>query len=470
MNPGRHTVEQLEEQGPSTGQEALKVILERLLTKARRFTRAEAGTVYLRQETTLRLTVVQNDVLLKKFGEHEMRRRLLAEPLAMNERSLAGYVSLKGRALSVHDAYRIPRDRPYRLDRAFDERNDYRTVSVFLVPIRDQSKTLLGVLQLINALDSRGRPVPFQPPYGYVQRTLASHAAMAIRNFTTTAEAMSAGETHGAGGSVNTAPDAPLTPGPLDGADGTLAGWVDIRPVAPIGRRLGELLTARGLITHEELGKALDEQKRTKDRLNVILVRMGLIGEEQLVKFLAQQYGVRVLEFSGTVDPGLIRLVPAGVARKYELVPVERYGNSLIVAMTDPTNLAAVDDVAFLTGLNVVPGIAPSSLIRKILEQSYPPAVTRHDEQPGGARQLIIVARDRGDLYEHFKRAFTGNETVRVLLNRRAVERRMGSRPYAPERRKGDRRSPLEIDGLLRTIGWAIVPQAVPEKHRGSAR
>ena len=470
MNPGRHTVEQLEEQSRSTGQEALEVILERLLAKARRFTRAEAGTVYLTHGTTLRLTVVQNDVLLKKFGEHEMRRRLLAEPLAMNEQSLAGYVSLKGRALSVHDAYRIPRNRPYRLDRTFDERNDYRTVSVFLVPIHDQSKTLLGVLQLINALDSRGRPVPFRPPYGYVQRTLASYAAMAIRNFTTTAQAMSAGESNGASGSVNTAPDAPLTPGPLDGADGTLAGWVDIRPVAPIGRRLGELLTTRGLITHEELGKALDEQKRTKDRLNVILVRMGLIGEDQLVTFLAQQYGVRVLEFSGTVDPGLIRLVPAGVARKYELVPVERYGNSLIVAMTDPTNLAAVDDVAFLTGLNVVPGIAPPSLIRKILEQSYPSAVTRHDEQPGGVRQLIIVARNRENRYEHFKRAFTGNETVRVLLDRRAVARRTRSRPYAPERRKGDRRSPLEIDGLLRTIGWAIVPQAVPEKHRGSAR
>lgn len=427
-------------------QEALEAILERLLTKARRFTRAEAGTIYLRHGTTLRFTVVQNDVLHQKFGEHEMRRRLLAEPLSMNERSLAGYASLKGRTLSVHDAYRIPRNRPYRLDRAFDERNDYRTVSVFLVPIRDQSKTLLGVLQLINALDSRGRPVPFRPPYGYVQRTLASCAAMAIRKFATTAQAMSAGESNGASGSV------------------------DIRPVAPIGRRLGELLTARGLITHEELGKALDEQKRTKDSLNVILVRMGLIGEDQLVKFLAQQYGIRVLELSRTVDPGLIRLVPAGVARKYELVPFERYGNSLIVAMTDPTNLAAVDDVAFLTRLNVVPGIAPPSLIRKILEQSYPCAATRHDEQPGGVRQLIIVARNRADLYEHLKRAFTGNETVRVLLDRRVVERRTRSAPCAPERREGDRRSSLEIDGLLRTIGWTIVPQAVPEKDRGSAR
>ena len=451
MNNGRPSVEQ---------QETLEVILERLLTKARRFTRAEAGTVYLRQDTTLRLTVVQNDVLLQKFGKHELQRRLLAEPLAMNEKSLAGYVSLKGRALSVHDAYRIPRDRPYRFDRTFDERNDYRTVSVFLVPIRDQSKTLLGVLQLINALDARGRPVPFRPPYGYVQHTLASHAAIAIRNFMTTAQAMSAGESRGATGA----------PELLNGAGPTLTGWVDIRPVAPIGRQLGELLTARGLITQEELGKALGEQKRTRERLNVILVRMGLIGEDQLVEFLAQQYGVRVLEFPGTVDPGLLRLVPAGVARKYELVPVERYGNSLIVAMTDPTNLAAVDDVAFLTGLHVVPGIAPTSLIRKIIEQSYPSAATRHDEQPDRVRQLIIVARHRKDLYAQFKRSFSGNETVRVLLDRRIVERRTRSGSYAPDRRNGERRSLPEIDKLLRTVGWAIVPQAVPELPRSAAR
>ncbi len=175
-----------------TGSEVLEAVLERLegvLTAARRFTRAQAGTLYVRQGSTLCFTVVQNDVLLRRLGEQEMRRRLRAVPLAMNDQSLAGYVSLKGRALNVHDAYRVSRKRAYHLDRALDERNDYRTVSVFLVPIHDHSKTLLGVLQLINALDSRGRPVPFRPPYGYVQRTLAARAASAIRDATTSAAA-----------------------------------------------------------------------------------------------------------------------------------------------------------------------------------------------------------------------------------------------------------------------------------------
>ena len=89
---------------------------------------------------------------------------------------------------------------------------------------------------------------------------------------------------------------------------------------------------------------------------------------------------------------------------------------------------------------------------------------------PGPTRQLIIVALNRTNLYEHLKRAFAGNKTVRVLLNQRVVERRVRSGPYEAERRRGDRRSPVEIDGLLRAIGWAIVPQAVAAKHRGSAR
>jgi hypothetical protein len=94
----------------------------------------------------------------------------------------------------------------------------------------------------------------------------------------------------------------------------------------------------------------------------------------------------------------------------------------------------------------------------------------RPDDQPETVRQLIIVARNREDLYEHLKRAFAENETIRVLLDRRVVDRRARPRPYAAERRKGDRRSPFKIDGLLRAIGWAVVPQTAPGNHRGSTR
>ena len=371
MNAGLRADEQLDERGLLTGKEGLDVVLERVLTKARRFTRAEAGTIYVRDGTTLRFATVQNDVLARRLGEQEMRRGLRAEPLKPSQESLAGYVSLTGRALNVPDAYRIPAARPYRFDRAFDERNNYRTVSVFLVPIHDQSKTVLGVLQLINALDSRGRPVPFQPPYGYVQHTLASYAAIAIRNAAAARGATTAGEPQRAGASPDTAPGAPRTPWLLDGGNGVINGSADTHVLSPIGRRLGELLTAQGLVTHDGLRTALVEHNRTKEKLGAILVRMGLIGEDQLVEFLARQYGIRTVELPETVDPELLRLVPAEVIRKNELIPVERNGNSLVVAMSDPTNLAAIDDVAFLTGLHIVPGIVAPSVIRRAIERCY---------------------------------------------------------------------------------------------------
>jgi len=85
-------------------------------------------------------------------------------------------------------------------------------------------------------------------------------------------------------------------------------------------------------------------------------------------------------------------------------------------------------------------------------------------------RQLVIVSRNRRHLYEYLERAFAGNETIRVFLDRRVVERRAHSGPYAIERRHGDRRSSRKTDGLLRALGWVIVPLGVPETHRGAAR
>ena len=113
-------------------------------------------------------------------------------------------------------------------------------------------------------------------------------------------------------------------------------------------------------------------------------------------------------------------------------------------------------------------GQASPSRPRRRLD-SGPSAAKRQAEQPERVRQLIIVA-NRGHLYEYLKQAFARNETVRVLLNRRVVERRARYGPYAVERRAGDRRSARKIDGLLLATGWVIVSLGVPETHRGSAR
>jgi hypothetical protein len=86
----------------------------------------------------------------------------------------------------------------------------------------------------------------------------------------------------------------------------------------------------------------------------------------------------------------------------------------------------------------------------------------QHDDSPETVRQLIIVAGDRAHLYEHLKRGFAGNGTVRVLLNRRVIARLARSGPCEVERRQADRRLPSKVDALLRAIGWAIVPTKPP--------
>jgi hypothetical protein len=97
-------------------------------------------------------------------------------------------------------------------------------------------------------------------------------------------------------------------------------------------------------------------------------------------------------------------------------------------------------------------------------------AAKRHDDPPEMVRQLIIVSGNRAHLYEHLKRGFAGNGTIRVLLNRRVIQRRARSGPYGAERRQADRRLPSKVDALLRAIGWAIVPLDVPKnQHRDLA-
>jgi diguanylate cyclase (GGDEF)-like protein len=164
-----------------TSEQDLGTLLERILTEARRFTRAEAGTLFLREGDQLRFSVVQNDRLAKELGEEEMRRRLQVEPLHLRELSLAGHVALTGDILNLHDTYMIPPDRPYAFDPRVDARLDYRTQSILVVPLQDPAHNIIGVLELINALD-RGRVVPFDSQYESLVRSLASQAAVALRN------------------------------------------------------------------------------------------------------------------------------------------------------------------------------------------------------------------------------------------------------------------------------------------------
>src|SRR2546427_5232835 len=140
----------------------------------------------------------------------------------------------------------------------------------------------------------------------------------------------------------------------------------------PQTRRLGDLLVAEGLLTEAQLRQALAEQKGKTEKLGSILARLGFITEEQLIGFLSRQYGIPSITLSNIdVDAETLRLVPAPIARKYEVLPVKRIGGTLTLAMADPTNVFALDDVAFMTSLQILPVVAPQAAIRKAIAKHY---------------------------------------------------------------------------------------------------
>jgi len=137
-------------------------------------------------------------------------------------------------------------------------------------------------------------------------------------------------------------------------------------------RRLGDLLVAEGLITEAQLRQALGDQKGKADKLGSVLVRQGSITEEQLIGFLSRQYGIPSITLVNLeVDPETLRLVPPHIAKKYEVLPVKRIGGTLTLAMSDPTNVFALDDIAFMTNLQILPVVAPQAAIRRALEVNY---------------------------------------------------------------------------------------------------
>src|SRR5438094_2568515 len=140
----------------------------------------------------------------------------------------------------------------------------------------------------------------------------------------------------------------------------------------PVNRRLGDLLVADGLLTAEQLKKALAEQKGTPEKIGTVLIRLNLINEDQLIGFLSRQYGVPSITLAQLdIDQDVLKLVPAPIARKYEVIPVRKMGNSLALAMADPTNVFALDDIAFMTNLQALPLVASQTAVRKAIDRNY---------------------------------------------------------------------------------------------------
>src|SRR5512133_2240286 len=138
--------------------------------------------------------------------------------------------------------------------------------------------------------------------------------------------------------------------------------------------RLGELLVANNLITKEHLVRALEEQKDSagQQRLGTILIKNGFISEQDLTAFLSKQYGVPSINLAELeVEPVVIKIIPPDIAQKYQIIPVNRAGSTLIVAMSDPSNIFAIDDIKFMTGYNVEVVVASEAALKSAIDKFY---------------------------------------------------------------------------------------------------
>jgi type IV pilus assembly protein PilB len=162
--------------------------------------------------------------------------------------------------------------------------------------------------------------------------------------------------------------------------------------------RLGELLVRENLISVQQLRKAQEETQKSGMRIGTALIKTGAIEESKLTDFLSKQYGVPAINLKDfDIDAEIIKLVPKDVAEKHLVVPVNRAGPSLIVAMCDPSNIYAVDDLKFLTGYNIEAVVASEISIREAIERYYAEKGPALEDLVGELADDIEVTKEEED-------------------------------------------------------------------------
>ena len=149
--------------------------------------------------------------------------------------------------------------------------------------------------------------------------------------------------------------------------------------------KLGELLLKENMVTPQQLQEALSHQKMNGGKLGKAFVTLGYVKDEEITSLLSRQYGVPSINLDHfEVDPAIIKIIPAETARKYQILPLSRSGATLTIAMADPTNVFAMDDIKFMTGYNVEPVVASETSLEDAIEKYY------------GSTRSLELRRDTG--------------------------------------------------------------------------
>ena len=139
-----------------------------------------------------------------------------------------------------------------------------------------------------------------------------------------------------------------------------------------INKQLGELLIERGIINQQQLEKALTVQKEKGGLIGEVLVKKGFATEEDIAQALTAQFGFPYLPLSNyDIDPQIIGIIPGRVARQYILMPIDKIGNNLTVAMSNPLNIHAIEDVELLSACSVQVFVSTTSDIKRAIEKCY---------------------------------------------------------------------------------------------------
>ena len=216
--------------------------------------------------------------------------------------------------------------------------------------------------------------------------------------------------------------------------------------------RLGELLVRERLISLQQLRTAQEEQRKTGGNLGYALAKLGYISDGEITNFLSAQYRVPAVNLEEyEIDNEISKLVSKEVCEKHKIVPLSRSGNALVVAMADPTNLHAIDDIKFLTGFNVEPVVASETAIAQSIERTYSQTGPSYDDMLSEFQEEEVDFQVEGDDLNalELEKAAEGAPVVRlvnaILLN--AIKKGASDIHVEPYEKKF--RIRYRVDGVL---------------------
>ena len=211
-------------------------------------------------------------------------------------------------------------------------------------------------------------------------------------------------------------------------------------------KRLGDILLEAGLIDQGKLEEAIALQKVTRERLGRLLIKQGFVSEEAIMRTLSQQLRIPYVDLSSqAIDKKLILLVPQTVAENYLLVPIREDGKSLTVAMSDPLNILAIDELSIRTKLTIIPVIALEEEIQHAIEELYGGSLLSRDES---SVESISADEDEGSAkVEEEIEEGPISQLVNLILSE-AVRDRASDIHIEPE--ENQLRIRYRVDGMLR--------------------